>query len=293
MNICKYINTERTAMKNTFSLFTIFITIAALILGNLVVATNSGDACGTDYPFCNGQLIPDITNYHIIIEYSHRLFTMLLGFIILINFIIAWKKSKNRTIRLFSLFTLSLLFIQSLIGGLNVLFGTPTGFTTLDVMFSLFLLISLIFLHVGLNVSSFDKKTNVIRQPLIKGFFFLLVEILIGALFKHFELSQQIFQISTNRFNLSYLTYFIHGILGLLILFYISYAVFLTFKWEVFKKKATLLISLTFLTTIGGFISKSEQISPFTSSVHMILTILTLALLSYMTAICFFNQMKK
>ncbi|MFP3359795.1 heme A synthase, partial [Planococcus sp. SIMBA_143] len=100
-------------MKYNFSLFTINVTIAALILGNLVVATNSGDACGTDWPFCNGKIIPDITDYHIVIEYSHRLFTTLLGLVILINAILAWKKSSDKAVKVISVLSMILLFIQA------------------------------------------------------------------------------------------------------------------------------------------------------------------------------------
>ena len=108
-------------MKSKFSFFTILVTIVALMLGNLVVATNSGDACGPDWPICNGRIIPDLTNYRVVIEYSHRLFTTVLGVIILINSILAWRKTDKAIVKTFSILTLCLLFIQALVGGFNVL----------------------------------------------------------------------------------------------------------------------------------------------------------------------------
>ncbi|RBP05558.1 COX15/CtaA family protein [Rossellomorea aquimaris] len=280
-------------MKYNFSLFTINVTIAALILGNLVVATNSGDACGTDWPFCNGQVIPDITDYHVVIEYSHRLFTTLLGLVILVNAIIAWKKSTGKAVKVIAVLSTILLLIQAMIGGMNVLLGTPTGFTTLDVMFSLFLLISLIFLHAGLNKRAENIKLIEIKKPLMVGFSVLMTEVLVGAIFKHFELSQQIFEVSNTGIQLATFIYFIHGILGLITLFYTGYAVFLALRFNVMKTSALLLILLASLTTFGGFIVKTEELSPISSSVHMILSILTVALLSHMTAICYFNQKNK
>ncbi|MBH9965863.1 COX15/CtaA family protein [Rossellomorea oryzaecorticis] len=277
-------------MKNKFSLFTVFLTIAALVLGNLVVATNSGDACGTDWPICNGKVIPDITDYHIIIEYSHRLFTTLLGLFILINAILAWKKTSVKQVKFISILSVLLLFTQAMIGGMNVLLGTPTGFTTLDVMFSLFLLISLVFLYAGLSDRTFDIKYKEIKKPLIIGFAALMSEILIGAIFKHFRLSEQIFEVNHTEFALANVVYLVHGILGLLTLFYIGYALFLSIRFNVMKKSALLLILLAALATFGGFVVKTEELSPITSSLHMILSILTVALLSYMTARSYFNS---
>ncbi|XXM70910.1 COX15/CtaA family protein [Lysinibacillus sphaericus] len=277
-------------MKNKFSLFTVFLTIAALVLGNLVVATNSGDACGTDWPICNGKVIPDITNYHIVIEYSHRLFTTLLGLFILINAILAWKKTSVKQVRYISILSLLLLLTQAMIGGMNVLLGTPTGFTTLDVMFSLFLLISLVFLFAGLSDRTFDIKYKEIKKPLIIGFAALMSEILIGAIFKHFRLSEQIFEVNHTEFALANVVYLVHGILGLLTLFYIGYALFLSIRFNVMKKSALLLILLAALATFGGFVVKTEELSPITSSLHMILSILTVALLSYMTARSYFHS---
>ncbi|QWC22270.1 COX15/CtaA family protein [Bacillus haikouensis] len=277
-------------MKNKFSLFTVFLTIAALVLGNLVVATNSGDACGTDWPICNGKVIPDITDYHIIIEYSHRLFTTLLGLFILINAILAWKKTSVKQVKFISILSVLLLFTQAMIGGMNVLLGTPTGFTTLDVMFSLFLLISLVFLYAGLSDRTFDIKYKEIKKPLIIGFAALMSEILIGAIFKHFRFSEQIFEVNHTEFALANVVYLVHGILGLLTLFYIGYALFLSIRFNVMKKSALLLILLAALATFGGFVVKTEELSPITSSLHMILSILTVALLSYMTARSYFNS---
>jgi heme a synthase len=280
-------------MKYNFSLFTINVTIAALILGNLVVATNSGDACGTDWPFCNGKIIPDITDYHIVIEYSHRVFTTLLGLVILINAILAWKKSSDKAVKVISVLSMILLFIQAMIGGMNVLLGTPTGFTTLDVMFSLFLLISLIFLHAGLNKRPENRVLEEIRIPLFVGFTALMTEVLVGALFKHFELSQLLFEINTAEIKLATFVYLMHGVLGMVTLFSTGYALFLSFRYKVMKKQALLLILLAGFTTFGGFIAKTEELSPISSSLHMIFSILTVALLSHMTAICYFNTKKK
>lgn len=280
-------------MKSTFSSFTIFVTILALILGNLVVATNSGDACGSDWPICNGRVIPDFSNYRVLIEYSHRLFTTVLGVIIVVNSILSWKKTDKPIVKMFSILTLCLLFIQALVGGLNVLLGTPTGFTTLDVMFSLFLLVSLIFLHGGLVTDPHDENKHRLSRPLLIALLLLLVEILIGAVFKHFEISSQLFRDGSIQYDFLYFTYFVHGILGLSILFFFSNILFSSFKWKVFRRESSLLVFFTLVTTAVGFITKTEDLSPLTSSIHMILTIISLAILSYMGAVSLFSKDQK
>src|SRR5690606_8176102 len=81
-------------VRHRLSLFTTFFTFIALMLGNLVTATGAKDACGTDWPLCSGQYFPNLHDPLQIIEYSHRLFTVSLGFVILINGILAIRRRK-------------------------------------------------------------------------------------------------------------------------------------------------------------------------------------------------------
>ena len=58
----------------------LWLTVAVVVGGALVRATDSGAGCGESWPICGGQFIPEIGNYHTAIEVSHRLMTGLLGF---------------------------------------------------------------------------------------------------------------------------------------------------------------------------------------------------------------------
>ncbi|HEY8529727.1 MAG TPA: COX15/CtaA family protein [Paenibacillaceae bacterium] len=62
-----------------------------LLGGVLVTNTDSGLGCGTDFPLCNGKLLPDPTPESII-EYSHRLATGLTGLLIIVSFAATWLK---------------------------------------------------------------------------------------------------------------------------------------------------------------------------------------------------------
>jgi heme A synthase len=44
-----------------------------IVLGAVVRITESGLGCGDHWPLCNGRLIPAFTDYHVVIEYAHRI----------------------------------------------------------------------------------------------------------------------------------------------------------------------------------------------------------------------------
>ncbi len=269
-------------MRNKFQKFTIAATILALILGNLVVATNSGDACGSDWPKCNGKLIPDFSSINILIEYSHRLFTTSLGFIILINAILVWRKLRKANGKsIWPILSIVLLLIQSLVGGLNVLLGTPVGFTTLDVTVSLFLLVSVIYTHNILEPPLLGKK----GAPLQKGAFallvFIFIETVIGAVFKHFRISKMLI---TDEGGISYIFYSIHGLLGIAAILASSFILFWSLRNKMFRLLSISLVVFLLLTGIYGFISRASSLAPAISSFHMIFTILSISAASLLTA---------
>ena len=47
-------------------------TILLVAIGGLVRATKSGLGCGTDWPHCQGHLVPSMESRAVVIEYSHR-----------------------------------------------------------------------------------------------------------------------------------------------------------------------------------------------------------------------------
>ncbi|CCQ95500.1 membrane hypothetical protein [[Clostridium] ultunense Esp] len=184
-------------MRHRFALFTVGFTFFVLFMGVLVTATQSQDACGTDWPGCNGRLFPDITDYKQVIEYTHRLVVGLLGFILLINAIFAWIKKYpgERAVSILSPLSLFLLFLQVLVGGFNVMLGTPPGFTTLDVAVSLALFSSLVFLTTALMRRGTEEKKSPepiggergskLFGPALTLLLLFYAETILGAFFKH------------------------------------------------------------------------------------------------------------
>ena len=103
---------------------TLWLTVAVVIGGALVRATDSGAGCGESWPICGGQIIPEIGNYHTAIEVSHRLMTGLLG-IVLVTLFLLVRRQYDKTHRLRrAVFAAGvLLIIESLLGASLVIFG--------------------------------------------------------------------------------------------------------------------------------------------------------------------------
>lgn len=48
-------------------------TFVLIVVGGIVRSTDSGLGCSTSWPDCSGSLIPDFTDHHVAIEFSHRM----------------------------------------------------------------------------------------------------------------------------------------------------------------------------------------------------------------------------
>ncbi len=102
----------------------LWLTVAVVIGGALVRATDSGAGCGESWPICGGQIIPEIGNYHTVIEVSHRLMTGLLGFVLVAVFVLVRRNfSKEHRLRRAVFAAGILLIVESLLGASLVLFG--------------------------------------------------------------------------------------------------------------------------------------------------------------------------
>jgi cytochrome c oxidase assembly protein subunit 15 len=107
--------------------FAVAATIGMLLIllgGALVTKTDSGMGCGRHWPGCNGQLIPDKITTEVLIEFSHRVVTGSVGFLILILSVWSWKVMGHiRETKFLAVMAMFFLILQALIGAAQVLWG--------------------------------------------------------------------------------------------------------------------------------------------------------------------------
>ena len=135
-----------------FRILTILGLIVSFIqisLGGFVRVTDSGMACGDDWPLCDGQLVPAF-NFEVVLEYAHRVSGAVLIVLILIIFIYAWRLHRNNP-WIFRSAAAALIFVFAGAG-----FGAATVFSELGWGFRLIHLViaeavigSLAFAFVG------------------------------------------------------------------------------------------------------------------------------------------------
>ncbi len=288
-------------MRYRFSFFTTVLTFIVLILGVLVVATDSGDACGFDWPYCDGKLYPDITNPLQVIEYTHRLVTAALGFVILINTIIALLQRQQGETAILVLAPLSLILLvaQAGVGGLNVLLSTPPGFTTIDVVLSLALFSSLVFLTVALQrkptqqltaeMKKNDEKLQILYRPALWSMLIFYFVTTVGAIFKHSAASQILLGMTSKSrlfesFELSQFIYALHAILGIGIVLMIFRVVYIAYTEHVLFGMALFLGILFVIESLIGFITYSTGLSVFAGSIHTLMASLIMGVGSFIVA---------
>ncbi|HEX9239985.1 MAG TPA: COX15/CtaA family protein [Candidatus Bathyarchaeia archaeon] len=99
-------------------------TYVLIVIGGYVVFSGSGVACGSSgpdsWPLCNGRVIPTLSG-PVLVEWTHRLFTLVVGLFVLGMTIIAWTRYREeRRILQFSTISFLVLLGQILLGMVTV-----------------------------------------------------------------------------------------------------------------------------------------------------------------------------
>lgn len=69
---------------NRYAWFVVFYNVAVILWGAVVRATGSGAGCGNHWPRCNGEIIPTPEAIETVIEFSHRITSVLSGLFVLL-----------------------------------------------------------------------------------------------------------------------------------------------------------------------------------------------------------------
>ncbi|MDE2901303.1 MAG: heme o synthase, partial [Chloroflexota bacterium] len=99
---------------------TVAATFGLITLGGVVRATESGLGC-PDWPLCHGQIIPPF-EYHVLIEYSHRLVASVVGALVVACAVLVWWKHRESTgLKRLMAVAVVALAVQVVLGGITVL----------------------------------------------------------------------------------------------------------------------------------------------------------------------------
>ncbi len=134
-----------------------------IVIGGYVVFSGSGLACGSSgadsWPLCNGQVVPTLSG-HVLVEWTHRLFTVVVSLFVLGTAIVAWTRYREET----SVVKFSTAAFLALIG--QVLLGMVTVRTDLDPLVSTVHLAvaSALFATVILNAMAVRRLAGLSRK---------------------------------------------------------------------------------------------------------------------------------
>jgi heme A synthase len=104
-------------------LATAIATFVLIIVGGVVRVSDSGLGCGPagsgfhGWPFCNGDVVPGV-DLNSIVEYTHRVVAIVVGFMILAIFVQAWRRHREFLLPAAAL--LVLVIAQGALGGATV-----------------------------------------------------------------------------------------------------------------------------------------------------------------------------
>lgn len=106
------------------------LTVFVIIWGAVVRATGSGAGCGSDWPTCNGDLLPVDGATETVIEFTHRATSGLLVLLIAYLAITAYRMFPSGSrLRVAATATLALVIVESLIGAGLVVFEQTSDYS--------------------------------------------------------------------------------------------------------------------------------------------------------------------
>ncbi|PJF28902.1 MAG: hypothetical protein CUN52_11095 [Phototrophicales bacterium] len=130
----------------TLAMTTALLTAGLITFGAVVRVTDSGLGCGNSWPLCDGTILPPLNNLTAWIEWSHRLFAMLIGVFGLAMLALAWRgyRKNNRAVITTTFIAAGIFTFQSALGAFVVIFDLPPTMVTLHLASAMLLLGSLL-----------------------------------------------------------------------------------------------------------------------------------------------------
>lgn len=163
-------------------LFSIAATFVLVTMGGIVRVTDSGLGC-PDWPFCYGKIIPEF-EYHIIIEYTHRMIASVVGMLVFSTTILTWWKLRyNRPLLLLLTTALVLVILAAWLGRKTVLSELEPNTVTFHLATAqgIFALLILAWVQTKTLVSNQIEKVSQKNKPFERFFFIGVVTVSIAT----------------------------------------------------------------------------------------------------------------
>ncbi|WP_409275472.1 COX15/CtaA family protein [Neobacillus sp. SCS-31] len=186
-------------MRRSLKWFAVATTIGMIFIllgGALVTKTDSGMGCGRSWPLCNGEFMPGEVTPELLIEFSHRLVSGVVGLMVLGLSVWAWRAIGHiRETKFLALLSFAFLVIQALVGAAAVVWGQSDFVLALHfgislISFASVFLLTLLIFEVD---KKFDAENLVIdkrmRFHIIWVTVYSYIVIYTGALVRHINAS--------------------------------------------------------------------------------------------------------
>ena len=111
-----------------FVWFALVYNLVVILWGVFLRASYSGDGCGQHWLTCQGEPIPSAPELKTVIEFSHRVTTMIAGFVVLLLLVWALRRfQKGHIVRKLAALSFVFILIEGAIGGGLVLTGNTAA----------------------------------------------------------------------------------------------------------------------------------------------------------------------
>jgi heme A synthase len=132
-------------------------TFVLIIVGGVVRVSDSGLGCGPagsgfhGWPFCNGDVVPGV-DLNSIIEYTHRVLAIVVGFMLIAIFVMAWRRHREHLLPAVAL--LVLVIAQGALGGATVEENLEEAYVAAHLGLAMLLLGGLLYLYRAVSRAS-------------------------------------------------------------------------------------------------------------------------------------------
>jgi len=254
-----------------------------MVLGGLVSATESGMGCGSDWPLCQGRLIPPFEGPEILLEWLHRLVAAATGLLVLSVVGVSWRRNAA-----LARAALGLLALQVALGALAVRLELPSAVSTLHLAAGtgLFAMLIGLWTLAGRN-GPMEAHVDLPRSLLWAAVLFTFVQMVLGAYVRHSGagLACPHPVICLPSEHLSVTMQFLHRLTALVVLCLVHAAGFRVIRLSperALRRTALSAVVLVVLQVLLGVLSVTTLLQPHVTTTHLAVALLLLGVLVHL-----------